>query len=182
MEPVADSLLVAIRKEWAFVRVLGRGSFKVSPALKKFGVAAMERSCHGFVVDMAECIGMDSTFMGVLAGLSLHLQRRGGGKIVMINVSGKNTGLLQTVGLNVMLEIREAGEAAKEPVALPQGDGEMKPLDTAYAGRKVTAETMLAAHEDLIEVSPENFPRFKDVLAYLKEDLKSATESDEKNR
>jgi hypothetical protein len=37
--------------------------------------------------------------------------------------------------------------------------------------RKTTAETMLEAHEDLVRVSPENLPKFKDVLTFLREDL-----------
>ena len=34
-----------------------------------------------------------------------------------------------------------------------------------------TAETMLEAHEALVEAAPENEARFKDVLEYLKTDL-----------
>ena len=33
------------------------------------------------------------------------------------------------------------------------------------------AETMLDAHEALVDVSAENLPKFKDVLAFLREDL-----------
>jgi hypothetical protein len=35
---------------------------------------------------------------------------------------------------------------------------------------------MLASHEALVEISPDNAPKFKDVLAYLKEDLQRAGE------
>jgi hypothetical protein len=31
---------------------------------------------------------------------------------------------------------------------------------------------MLEAHENLVRLSPENLPKFKDVLAFLREDLK----------
>ena len=42
---------------------------------------------------------------------------------------------------------------------------------------RVTAETMLEAHENLVKLSPENLPKFKDVLTFLREDLK-ATQHD----
>ena len=34
------------------------------------------------------------------------------------------------------------------------------------------AETILEAHENLVELSPENLPKFKDVLTFIREDLK----------
>ena len=38
--------------------------------------------------------------------------------------------------------------------------------------KKKMTETMITAHEALIDVAPDNIVKFKDVLAYLKEDLK----------
>ena len=32
---------------------------------------------------------------------------------------------------------------------------------------------MLEAHENLVALSPENLPKFKDVLTFLREDLKN---------
>jgi hypothetical protein len=37
----------------------------------------------------------------------------------------------------------------------------------------------LEAHENLVQVSPENLPRFKDVLTFLREDIKKAHEGEE---
>ena len=45
MEPTTsgDTILVAAEGDRAFVRVIGRGSFKASPALKKFVTAQIEK-------------------------------------------------------------------------------------------------------------------------------------------
>ena len=68
----ADVLLVATDGNTALVRVQGRGSFKVSAIMKEFATAMIDRGCNALVLDMANCIGMDSTFMGVLAGLAFR--------------------------------------------------------------------------------------------------------------
>jgi hypothetical protein len=43
-----------------------------------------------------------------------------------------------------------------------------KPLEEDRTAR---AQTMLEAHEALIKTAPENFPKFKDVIQYLEEEL-----------
>ena len=176
METAPDSLLVAIQGDTAFVRVIKRGSFKTSPALKKFALSAVERGCRRIIVDMDECQGMDSTFMGVLAGLAMRLGQSGATEIALINVNARNMTLLETLGLNRMLRMHET--LPDELKAwLQQMPGAQK-LDTSSPGRKITAETMLAAHEDLVRVSPDNLPKFADVLTYLREDVKAANDAE----
>jgi len=43
------------------------------------------------------------------------------------------------------------------------------PLDD---DRTTRAQTMVEAHEALIKAVPENLPKFKDVIQYLKEELR----------
>ena len=177
METAAESLLVTVHEHTALVRVIGRGSFKISPALKKFGTAVTDRGCTRVIIDMDGCLGMDSTFMGVIGGMALRLKKQTSGRVIMTNLSPKNLSLLQTLGLDRLLDMHTAEPA---DAAAGLAGEEMARLDTSYAGRKVTAETMLSAHEDLLKVTPENLPKFRDVLAYLKEELKSANTGDEK--
>ncbi len=164
MDVPADSLDVAIQGPDAYVRVSGRGSFKGGPALKQFGTAALERGCRRIIVEMTACVGMDSTFMGVLAGLAL-MARKKSGVVIMRGVSDKNAGLIRTLGLSqlVTMESASAGPA-------PTGNT----LSTTTDKLTLT-ETMLSAHETLVGVSADNLPKFKDVLAYLKEDLNKQT-------
>lgn len=170
-----NSLLVAIVPPQAFVRVRGRGSFQVSPALKKFTVSAMRQGCRTFVLDMEECEGMDSTFMGVLAGTALRLRKDlCPGEIVMINLDSKNISLLETLGLSKVLQMVKTplSDDQRRRIGLPQGDqGAMQRLETGDHDRDTAARTMLKAHQDLIRADPENQPRFENVLTYLQEEL-----------
>lgn len=170
----ADKLLVAIQNEAAIVRVRGRGSFKISTALKEFVGAAIDRGCTKLILDMTECIGMDSTFMGVLAGLSFRLKQKNGG-VVMVNMSLRTRGLLATLGLDEVIEPHMAGDMPESLAGLLAGaGGEMPVLENPERSTRETAATMLEAHENLVRLSPDNLPKFKDVLAFLQEDLKKS--------
>lgn len=153
---------VATEDQNAFVRVIGKGSYKMGPALKDFGLLALEQGCRRFVIDMAECIGMDSTFMGVVAGLTVRIGERAG-QLVMVQLSDKNRMLLDTLGL---AELIPSDPAATDP-AISAPLQEIASLDNPRA----TARTMLQAHETLVALHPANAGRFRDVLVYLRESV-----------
>lgn len=171
-EKEGDALLVARHKAIALLRIRGRGSFKIGPSLKQFGRAAMEEGCTQFILDMDECVGMDSTFMGVLAGLAMRLRNEKHGTVVMMNLTPKTSALLETLGLDRLIEMHQAGhvdERLKQHLAEVV---DLTALEASISDRKLTMETMLAAHEDLVAASPDNLPKFKSVMAYLSADLK----------
>ncbi|MFH0878410.1 MAG: STAS domain-containing protein [Lentisphaerota bacterium] len=170
-EPLVDKLLVAIHKETGFVHVQGRGSFKISTALKQFGQAAIEAHCVRLVMDMEDCIGMDSTFMGVLAGLAFHLRKLPDGAIIMVNLNPRTRGLLGTLGLDQIIEAHLAGAAPETLNEVMSISSQMHTLETDEPSQRATAETMLEAHENLIQLSPDNLPKFKDVLTFLRQDI-----------
>jgi anti-anti-sigma regulatory factor len=167
-----DRLAVAIQGPNAYVCVNGRGTFKISSALKQFGLAAIEKGCTRLLMDMERCVGMDSTFMGVLAGLAFHLTQQCGGKIVLLNLSQKTRGLLVTLGLDQIILAYLAGAAPEELKEAAALCGRLQALPAGSADVRATAETMLEAHENLVQLTPENYPKFKDVLVFLREDLK----------
>lgn len=166
-----DSILVAMQPDAALIRVQGRASFKCSPALKAFCGAAIERGVSRIIMDMETCVGMDSTFMGVLAGVAVKLKESSGGTIQMINLSGRTRGLLATLGLDQMVQAWQPGETPAELADRFRTEGLDRLADDG-GNRQEMAKTMLEAHETLVEVFSENRPKFKDVLEYLREDLK----------
>jgi len=165
MEQNNDDLQAAIAGDKIFIRVTGRGSFRVSATLKQF-IAEMisKQTISTVVLDLADCIGMDSTFMGVLAGLSGRLKLTGQ-VLELINLSEKNANLLATLGVDQVIThySHSHGHTLPEQPA--------KSLPTAEATKKDLAETALQAHETLVELSEENRPRFKRVIEYLKVDV-----------
>lgn len=168
--PSPDRALVAVAGRNAFVRVEGRGSFKISSSLKQFADACIEQEVCRVLLDMAACIGMDSTFMGVIAGVATRLKRANEGVVILYNLTPRTRGLLATLGLDQLVQAYEAGATPPELAQAGAGEESLTPLDTS-ASQLDTARTMLEAHEKLCEVNPDNLPKFKDVLTYLREDV-----------
>lgn len=161
--PQQDRILVTVDEAYALARVVGRGSYKVSRSLKEFAAKVMDHGNPSFIVDLKHCVGMDSTFMGVLAGISQRQQKENGEKIILCSVSDKLINLMTTLGLSQLVRIQE-DLPEQTPTDVSELDrGNESPLDSA--------ETMLEAHEKLVEIDEENRLRFQDVLDYLREDI-----------
>jgi len=124
-----------------------------------------ERGHRAFVVDLADCPVMDSTFMGTLAGLALRLRESENGSLLVCNVNERNADLLRNLGLNNLFTVESKADAADQAESTLSSDGSLSRLDHAAC--------MIEAHEALVDADPENFARFKDVLEYLKQDLRA---------
>ena len=86
------TILVGCSQKVVCIRVQGKGSFLNSTGIKKFANAMIERGHRNFVVDLADCPVMDSTFMGTLTGVALRLHGIGQGDLHVINSNERNTG------------------------------------------------------------------------------------------
>lgn len=144
----------------------GKGSFLNSSGLKEFSREMINRGHHEFVVDLRHCPVMDSTFMGTLAGIALRLREIGHGGLRVTNLNERNNDLLCNLGLDQLFVIGEDHPAADGTAEKTIEDASVIPID-----QTLQAQTMLDAHEALVEAAPENLTKFKDVLEYLKQDL-----------
>ena len=159
-----SNILVGCSSKIVWVRVEGKGSFLNSSGLKEFAREMINRGHREFVVDLRNCPVMDSTFMGTLAGIALRLREIGQGNLHVTNLNDRNRDLLRNLGLDQLFAIDLCGVNAP--------DNANRSLDTPPGGDRVSqAQTMLEAHEALVEAVPENMTKFKDVLDYLKQDL-----------
>ena len=85
-----DNLTAAYIDDTAVIRIEGRGSFKISPPMKQFIHQVInKRSAQRILLDMSDCVGMDSTFMGVLAGVSCYIKNQPAITFKLINLSKK---------------------------------------------------------------------------------------------
>ena len=103
--------------------------------------------------------------MGTMAGVALRLRELGQGHLRVVHCGQRSRELLSGLGLDQLFQISTNGSTAPQCSAL-----EAAATDAGERKRE-QAKEMLAAHEALCEVEPENYPRFKDVLEYLKQDL-----------
>ena len=166
----ASRILAATADNCTLVAVNGPATFKLAPAFKQATQAAKLAGSAFIVVDMATCPSMDSTFMGAIAALGFTL-RKTDTALALINLSPHAAALLRGLGVDRILKTYPAG-------TLPDGLGDLdplvrslRPIDAAADGHELAA-LMYDAHETLTRVDPANLQRFKDVLAFLREDLR----------
>jgi len=178
-ESATDRLRVAVQNDSALVKVSGRGTFRISSSLREFGIAAIGMDCSRIVFDMSGCVGMDSTFMGTIAGLALRLRekRSSSGSVILCRLSAKTIGLVRTLGLDRITEPYLDGEEPDEIRALLGDKDDFETLIQRRESDEDTTETMLNAHESLVDVEPDNIKKFRDVIDFLREDLNRNTES-----
>ena len=164
-----SSIQVGVDGPVVWVRVAGRGSFLNSGSLKEFARGMVNRGHREFVFDLEQCVMMDSTFMGTMAGVALRLRELGQGRLHVINCGQRSRELLSGLGLDQIFDIHADGAEAPACAALAQTESE--PAEKPATAKREQAGTMLEAHEALCEAAPGNLTRFKDVLEYLKQDL-----------
>ena len=161
------SLSVAVESDRAVIRVEGRANFATSVSFKQLVQSLAGRGCHSYVLDLTHCQLMDSTFLGVLVGLTQRHSRvaDGGPSCFSLfnaneHVHGifDNMGILPLFGTIDSLETHGSGYA--EFVLLRE-----------MPDKETLTRNSLEAHRELMEAHPENALRFKSVAEFLEHDL-----------
>jgi anti-anti-sigma regulatory factor len=159
------SLMIAVVEPVVYLKISGRANFTLSVGFKTAVNGLHAKGYCQYVMDLTDCLIMDSTFVGVLAGLSLKLvQVANGGKpasIQLLNPNPRVADLLDNLGIVHLFNIvtGAAPTAAYTPAA------------STPTSRIDISKTSLEAHETLMQVNPANIPKFKDVAQFLLEDL-----------
>ena len=151
------------------VQISGRANFTSSVDFKTLLDQLLQRGYTCFILDLTECVLMDSTFLGVLAGFGLKLNTPQTDKIErtiqLYNPNARISELLENLGVLHLFKVTEG--QVKAPDGAPTN--EVKPTN---ADRQEVTKTCLEAHQTLMEINPGNVTRFKDVTAFLADDLK----------
>lgn len=156
-----------------WIRCNSRGSFVNSPSLKAISEKYISRGGKVIVVDLEICPGVDSTFMGTLAGLARKLMGTGG--VLQIATPTQRTrAAMESLGLDMLVEIDPSG-------AIWQGDMESRRTQLTQDSRQeATADKMnelertrhvLEAHNTLRSMNHKNNEAFGYVCETLEEDL-----------
>jgi anti-sigma B factor antagonist len=169
--------LVGTFEGFSWIRCEGKGSFLGSPALKRFGEQRIAAGETCLVVDLGGCSGMDSTFMGTLAGLAARLSGVQGGSLHVADAGERNRRSLEDLGLNFLMEIDPPAAVWRGKVDLirqalrpqsPQGE----------AGPLQRAEHVLEAHQVLAQANHENARKFATVVSLLEAEVDEKRKGD----
>ena len=76
--PEETRYLVNISATTAILAVVGKANYLNCHAVSDFFAKAIERGCTKIIVECSRCNGMDSTFLGMIAGAALTLRKSEG--------------------------------------------------------------------------------------------------------
>lgn len=160
VDPDSDPVLVKIR---------GRASLHNSQVLRSFFQQSMREGRRRYIVDFRDCDGMDSTFLGVLAGAAIDLRRSSpAGSLVFCRLGARNLELVRNLGLHRLATVDLGNERMANAV---EGESQPRALNHAKMSEEESARLCLDAHQRLIEADGKNLEKFRDVISLLKERL-----------
>jgi len=152
------------------IRVVGKGSFLNSRNFKEGIQSLLKKKYENIIIDFKSCTGMDSTFIGVLTGVTLRLIKKKANIIQIANITKINRELLETLGVIRFFNIIE--EECDFNIDLEAvADTPEYPDEAIDQIRHI-----LEAHEHLMEADDQNKERFKLVAETLEKELKDKTE------
>lgn len=165
---IADHpITVGIFEGFSWIRCEGKGSFINSTLVKSFGEERIKRGETLLVVDLGGCTGMDSTFMGILAGLARRIGRApAGGSIQIADVGERNRRSLEDLGFGVLLDIDPPATDWRERIASIR---EM--LRPPQSTPQNMTEIVKVAHDELRAMNEKNAREFEGVVRILEKDL-----------
>ncbi len=166
-------LLVYVHEQLACIKIVGRANFTSSLDFKTLVNELVDKKFTCFLLDLSECVLMDSTFLGVLAGFGLKMTgaangQRNGHSIVLMNPNPRIAELLENLGVVHLFKVMDG------TAELPKGCTLEAAPDTAAPTREEVKVNCKEAHEILMSINPANIPKFKDVTLFLAEDLKKS--------
>lgn len=164
------TILVGIFEGFSWIRCEGKGSFLNSPTLKEFGEERIAAGESCLVVDLAGCTGMDSTFMGTLAGLAARLSTLDDGGLQVAQPGDRNRRSLEDLGLDFLMKIDPVTADWRNQIDTIRAS--LKPPKAlAKPGDLQRTALVLEAHQVLSNANEENARKFSGVVTLLEAEL-----------
>lgn len=152
------TFLVSAYSDPVIVRINGKANYLNCNSFREFIEQMLSRGRQHFLVDFENCQGMDSTFLGILAGTALELKKKDPpGRLTLCKLSERNQELITNLGLQNLLTISDEETAFTHSAFESLENEEVS-----------NAKNVLEAHEKLAEADAQNLAKFQDVISFLK--------------
>jgi anti-sigma B factor antagonist len=164
-EDTMPAFVVCADADPVVVKINGKANYlNCSPANDFFEHVISKGAVH-FVVDFSNCEGMDSTFLGVLAGVATRtMQKTPAGWVKLVNLNHQNLQLIRGLGLHHLPTVQII-----ENTDVDFADGRnCNHIQDELHGGEASADVILEAHERLMRLNRANEKRFQDVVRFLR--------------
>lgn len=163
-DPESPIFTVEASGDPVVLRINGRASYLTSAPVNQLFSHLFDRGQSRVLLDFSGCTGMDSTFLGILAGAAMRIRRDfPEGRLELVNLGPRNLELVRNLGLHRILSIRTADDHPGDRSGASGGS-------EALSSGAVEAGSMLEAHENLVTADESNAAKFQDVIQYLKKE------------
>lgn len=163
-DPIQPTFIVSAYSEPIVVQINGKANYLNCNTFREFIEKMLADGKTQYVLDFTNCKGMDSTFLGILAGTALELKKlTPPGVFVVCNLGERNHELICNLGLQNLLTVGDD---------LPEKDNvEFSKLQNIEVS---DARTVLKAHENLIQADDGNTAKFQDVISFLRNQVEQS--------
>jgi anti-anti-sigma regulatory factor len=167
--PSSTRIFVATGGSRICFKVQGRGDFRASDDLR---TAIRHLRAHGaesFCFDLTDCLALDSTFIGVMAGPLRRLpDSPHGDRTCRVQIHGISPHLRETLddmGIAPLVDFVESTGF----------EGGFKETEAQATTKTDLARASIEAHETLMELNPaRNEGRFRDVVTFLRDEARGS--------
>ncbi len=160
---ITDFIEVAETGQTAYIKVHGKGTFKMAPDFKDFVEREMKKNMRGILIDLYSCETLDSTFIGTITSLTLKYTNNNKSRIRLFNVNKHIRSILKNLGLLNILDIFD-----EENISVTK----FKSIASGSRSKIEIADLMLDAHETLASLNDKNAAEFKNVVEMLSKTVK----------
>ncbi len=154
---------IALCGRSVYARIIGLANMNNCMTFQDFSTVLLDSGYERIIVDLAQCTGMDSTFLGVLAGMATHGQDQKPDRVVVVNASPDNIETMDGVGLTNFLEIRS------ERIEVPAI--ETYRIDDETVPDIDRVEFIKGAHEKLVNMDKRNQEKFGALIRAMQSEL-----------
>jgi len=166
--PKENHIGVAVIGTNVYMKPVGLAGQENSLGVPDFLDAMFRAGCRSVSIDLRDCVAMDSTFLGVVAGAATAAPHLAGKKVVILNASEGAIRTLQRVGLLPLLCVHEGDVQPPEGIELRQID--LMHFPKTERERLVMIKNL---HKELAELNELNRETFGSFIAMLEDELKS---------
>lgn len=141
------------------IKIKGNANYLRAPEFDQFLKSTLD-TCKRYCILFEECTGLDSTCLGILAGLLLRLKKIDG-VCFFCGLKPRQLECVKMVGLDKLAQIIDKIDTETSDEDLTQI------CSTNQAA--LSSELILEAHKFLLEIDARNKMQFKDVVSLLEE-------------
>lgn len=136
--------------------IRGRAGYLNCMGVSEFFDTIIRAKYKKVTIDLKECTGLDSTFLGIIAKLAIKLKAINGSFdcVILTNLEDRNLEVVKNLGINKITKLVKNETTKAENCDFLGNLPSSKPA-------------MLEAHKSLIEADKENAKKFEDVISFL---------------